>query len=65
MKTITELLGELIQVAYGCKRHDVFVDYSPHVSSVSVCIYFDKWSARKDADEDHCVYLNEENAAHK
>lgn len=65
MKTIAKLLGELIQVAYGCKRHDVFVNYSPHVGIVSVCIYFDKWSTRNDANENHCVYLDEENAAQK
>lgn len=42
----------------------MFVYYSPHVNSVSICVYLDKWSVN-GTDEDYCVYLNKENAAQK
>ena len=65
MKTIAELLGELIQAAYECKKHDVFVDYSPHTQSVWVDVHLNRWINNKVADESYTIYLNEEMANKK
>ena len=50
MKTTAELLGELIAVAYECKKHDIFVEYSPHTQSVWVDIHLNRWINNKNAD---------------
>lgn len=60
MKTTAELLGELIAVAYECKKHDIFVMYLPHVRSVLVDIHLNGWINNKNADESYTVYLYEE-----
>lgn len=65
MKTTAELLGELIATAFECKKHDVFVDYSPHVKLVNVMIYHYGWRKNKSHDEQFRVYLDEKMANEK
>ncbi len=65
MKTTAELLGELLVTAYGCKKHDVFVYYSPHVQSISVTIYLNRWNKRKEHDENYYFYLTDKMANKK
>ena len=65
MKTTAELLGELIAVAYECKKHDIFVEYSPHTQSVWVDIHLNRWINNKNADESYTIYLTYEMANEK
>ena len=58
MKTTAELLGELLATAYKCKKHDVFVEYAPHVKLVNVMIYHYGWRKDKSCDELFRIYLD-------
>lgn len=64
MKKIDDLLGELIQSAYACKRHHAFVQYSPHVELVEIRIFIGGWDDKKES-EWHRVYLKDGNANFK
>lgn len=59
MKTISELLGQLIQKAYECKTHHVFIEYSPHVELVTVRIYWFGWRSGDNSDKCFQIYLEE------
>lgn len=65
MKTTAELLGELMAAAYNCKKHDIFVDYDPHVQEIYVSIYMNGWKMHKCRDENHQFYLDDEMANEK
>lgn len=54
-----------MQVAYECKKHDIFVKYSPHVQSIWVDIHLNGWTNNKVANESYIIYLDEKMANEK
>ena len=59
-ENIIGLCLEIQRLALEIEEHDVFVEYSPHVESLSVRVYKDKWKSDGNPAEAHSIYLSEE-----
>ena len=58
-----EILISVVEIAAEMEREtgaDIFVNYSPHVSCISVSIHANKWKSGHGSDFDVAFYLDSE-----